>query len=130
MGLSATGLLAGFVAGLLGVGGGGILVPGMVLLAGLDQHTAQGTSLLAMVPAAIVGTWTHARAGAVVGRILWDLVPGILVGTVAGGLAAQHLSEPWLRGIFAVFIAWLGWRDLRPRPARPSSPNGNNAGMA
>ncbi len=121
-GLGLTGAAAGFIAGLLGVGGGSIMVPGLVLLAGLDQHAAQGTSLLAMVPAAIVGTWTHARAGAVVGGTLPGLIPGVLVGTVAGGLIATQLPESWLRLVFAAFLLWLGWRDVRGASASPAQP--------
>lgn len=116
--LAATGLLAGFIAGLLGVGGGSIMVPGMVLLAGMGQHLAQGTSLLAMVPAALVGTWTHHRHGAVAGRALPGLLPGILVGTLAGGGLAQVLPDAALRWLFAAVLLWLGWRDWRqPGPA-------------
>lgn len=113
-GLALAGLVAGFIAGLLGVGGGSIMVPGMVLLAGLPQAMAQGSSLLAMVPAAVVGTWTHARAGTVVGAVLPGLLAGVLIGTPLGAQGALLLPEPWLRGLFCVFLCWLGWRELRP----------------
>lgn len=113
--LGVTGFAAGFVAGLLGIGGGSLMVPGMVLLVGMGQHLAQGTSLLAMVPAAIVGTWTHVRAGTVAVRVLPALIPGILIGTSAGAACAHLLPEEWLRWIFAAFLVWMGVRDLRAR---------------
>ena len=52
----AIGLCAGIVGGLLGVGGGVLFVPGLVIVLGLGQHQAEATSLLAIVPVAIVGT--------------------------------------------------------------------------
>lgn len=113
--LALTGAAAGFVAGLLGIGGGSLMVPGMVLLVGMGQHLAQGTSLLAMVPAAAVGTWTHARAGTLVPRVLPGLIPGIVMGTLAGAMCAHHLPESWLRWLFAAFLVWMGARDLRAR---------------
>jgi uncharacterized protein len=57
------GLAAGFIAGLLGVGGGVIIVPGLVLFLGLSQIEAEATSLLAIVPTAIVGAWRQDRYG-------------------------------------------------------------------
>ena len=51
------------IAGLLGVGGGVLFVPGLVLFLGLDQHQAEATSLLAIVPVAIVGTYRQDRYG-------------------------------------------------------------------
>ncbi len=119
IGLGILGAVAGFFAGLMGVGGGGIMVPGMVLLAGLDQHTAQGTSLLVMVPAAIIGTWTHARAGLVATGLLPGLIPGVLLGALLGGFGANLIPQDGLRWMFGLFMCWLGWRDLRPAPARP-----------
>ena len=66
IGALAIGLAAGVIAGLLGVGGGVLFVPGLVLFAGLDQHQAEATSLLAIVPVAIVGTYRQDRYGNVV----------------------------------------------------------------
>jgi uncharacterized membrane protein YfcA len=68
IGAIAIGLAAGVVAGLLGVGGGVLFVPGLVLFLGLDQHHAEATSLLAIVPVAIVGTYRQDRYGNVVRR--------------------------------------------------------------
>ena len=65
---------------MMGVGGGSIMVPAMVLLAGFPQVLAQGSSLLAMVPAGAVGAHTHFRLGNVVRGLLPGLIPGILGG--------------------------------------------------
>ena len=63
IGAIAIGLAAGVVAGLLGVGGGVLFVPGLVIFLGLDQHQAEATSLLAIVPVALVGTYRQDRYG-------------------------------------------------------------------
>jgi hypothetical protein len=107
-----SGAFAGFLSGMMGVGGGSLMVPAMVLFAGFGQHSAQGTSLLAMVPAGSVGAVTHARLGNVVARLLPGLIPGIIVGTYAGGTLAHLLSEGWLRVIFAAVLTLLGLRDI------------------
>ena len=98
---------------MLGVGGGTILVPVMVLLAGFTQHVAQGTSLLVMVPAGAVGALTHRRLGNVVHELLWGLIPGLLLGAYLGGSFAYLLPENMLRNIFAAVIIWIGLRYAR-----------------
>ncbi len=101
IGAIAIGLAAGVVAGLLGVGGGVLFVPGLVLFLGLDQHHAEATSLLAIVPVAIVGTYRHDRYGNV--RRADALLLGLLsVAGAAGGVAlANALSGAILRDAFA-----------------------------
>jgi uncharacterized protein len=111
--LLLSGVVSGFIAGLMGVGGGAIMVPAMVLFLGFGQHLAQGSSLLAMVPAGAVGAYTHFRLGNVVTGIVPGLIVGIIVGTFGGGTLAQVLSDGTLRVIFAVVLVWLGWRDIR-----------------
>lgn len=111
--LMLTGIVTGFLSGMMGVGGGTIMVPAMVLLAGFTQHTAQGSSLLAMVPAGGVGAYTHWRLGNVNTKILAGLIPGILIGTFLGGSLAHIISEDALRLIFAAVLVWTGIRYLR-----------------
>jgi uncharacterized membrane protein YfcA len=111
--LLASGTVAGFLSGMMGVGGGSIMVPALVLLVGHSQYTAQGSSLLAMVPAGSVGAYTHWRLGNVVLRVLPGLIPGIMIGTYLGGSLAHVLSEANLRLIFAAVLIWLGLRDIR-----------------
>ena len=109
----ASGAVAGFLSGMMGVGGGSIMVPALVLLVGHSQYTAQGSSLLAMVPAGSVGAYTHWRLGNVVARVLPGLILGIIIGTFCGGSLAHLLSEANLRLIFAAVLIWLGIRDIR-----------------
>ncbi|RDI96459.1 sulfite exporter TauE/SafE family protein [Meiothermus sp. QL-1] len=116
--LALTGAAAGFASGLLGVGGGTIIVPILVLGLGLEQHTAQGTSLLAMVPPAVVGSYTHFRHGYLAQAHLPGLVLGILLGAFLGGTVANQLPEFWLRLVFAGVLVWTAGRYLgaKPRP--------------
>lgn len=110
--LLLTGVFTGFLSGMMGVGGGTIMVPAMVLLAGLTQHTAQGTSLLAMVPAGGVGAYTHWKLGNVRTNLLMGLIPGILIGTYLGGTLAHFLSDGTLRLVFAAVLIWTGAKYL------------------
>jgi uncharacterized membrane protein YfcA len=117
--LLLTGGFTGFLSGMMGVGGGTIMIPAMVLLAGFDQHVAQGSSLLAMVPVGAVGAYTHWNLGNVRTNLLAGLIPGILLGTYLGGTLAHVLSDASLRFVFAVVMIWTGVRYLGAgRPSR------------
>lgn len=111
--LSAVGLLTGFLSGLMGVGGGAILITGLVLFLGYDQHLAQGTSLLAMIPGSAVGGWIHWKSGLVATDHLTGLISGIILGAMSGGTLAQHIPGMWLRTIFSVILIWLGYRYIK-----------------
>ena len=118
--LLSTGIFTGFLSGMMGVGGGTIMVPSMVLLIGFTQYAAQGSSLLAMVPVGIAGAFTHWRLGNVSAGILPGLVPGILLGTYLGGSLAHILPEATLRIIFATVLIWTGVRYLRTKKPQPA----------
>lgn len=98
------GLAGGVVAGLLGVGGGVLFVPGLVLGLGLGQHQAEATSLLAIVPVAIVGSYRQDRYGNV--RRADALTLGLLsvAGAAAGVALANALSGEALRDVFAALL--------------------------
>jgi uncharacterized membrane protein YfcA len=127
-GAIAIGLAGGVIAGLLGVGGGVLFVPGLVLFLGLDQHHAEATSLLAIVPVALVGTYRQDRYGNV--DRADALVLGLLsiAGAAAGVALANAISGPVLRDAFAALMvlvaAQLVHGTLRPRvePAVADSP--------
>lgn len=114
-GLALTGLAAGFLAGLLGVGGGILMVPAMVLLLGFDQHIAQGTSLLVIIPAAASGAATHYRSGRLVLRDAVWLAAGGVIGAVIGSGFALSIEEAVLRRLFALLLLLSGVRIMLPR---------------
>jgi uncharacterized protein len=104
IGAVVIGVAAGIIAGLLGVGGGVLFVPGLVLFLGLDQHHAEATSLLAIVPVALVGTYRQDRYGNV--RRADALLLGLLsLAGAAGGVAlANTLYSTALRDAFAALM--------------------------
>lgn len=98
------GLAAGATAGLFGVGGGVIFVPTMTLVLGLGQLEAEATSLMAIIPAAVLGTWRQSAAGTVRMRdAAW--IGGASVGSaIAGALIAEAAPEHALRIGFAIVL--------------------------
>jgi uncharacterized protein len=115
LGLVAVGLAAGFMAGLLGVGGGILLVPAVVLLFGFDQHVAQGTSLLVIIPSALTGSITHLRTGRLSLRDAAMLAIGGIIGAVVGSAIALSMEDTILRRLFAGFLLISALRILLPK---------------
>jgi uncharacterized membrane protein YfcA len=110
------GVFTGFLSGMMGVGGAFVMIPAMALFLGLDQHTAQGSSLLVMVPVGLMGAWVHRRLGNVDERLLLSLVPGLLIGAYMGGTLAHQLSGSVLRSIFVSLLIVTGIRYLMAKP--------------
>jgi len=98
------GLLAGGLAGFMGVGGGILVVPALTLLFGMSQQAAQGTSLAVMLVTAPTATIEHARHR----NVVWRLVPMLAAGTVLGAplaaWAAHGIPHAWLTRGFALFL--------------------------
>jgi uncharacterized protein len=117
--LGAIGLAAGFAAGLLGVGGGIVMVPAMVLVLGFDQHVAQGTSLVVIIPAALAGSVTHYRNGRVSLRDAALLAAGGIGGAVVGSLSALSVDDTVLRRLFGVFLLVVAAQMVLRRGRRP-----------
>lgn len=111
--LVVAGVASGALAGLLGVGGGILLVPFLVLAVGMAQHEAEATSLLVVLPTAVVASLTLQRRG--LGDLRAALGMGALgaVGGTAGALLALSLPGTALRALFAVFLALVGMRLIR-----------------
>ena len=113
IGAIAIGLAGGVIAGLLGVGGGVLFVPGLVIFLGLNQHQAEATSLLAIVPVALVGTYNHDRHGNV--RRADALLLGLLslAGAAGGVVLANALSGTVLRDAFAALLLIVAAQFVR-----------------
>lgn len=123
---TALGAFAGFMAGLLGVGGGGILVPLLTFLfswqgIGTENsvHLALGTSLTCMIVSSSASLRAHAARGAVVWKVAAGMTPGILLGTFLATQLAAVVNATWVALFFALFMAsvaaqiFLGWQ---PKP--------------
>lgn len=102
--LVAVGLLAGFLSGMFGIGGGIVIVPLLVLLAGFPRRLAAGTSLGAIVPAALVGVASYAAAGHVDWIVALILVVGSVVGVQVGAHLLHKLPVLAIRWAFIVFL--------------------------
>jgi uncharacterized protein len=119
------GLAAGVMAGLFGVGGGILFVPTLVAL-GLGQLEAQGTSLLAILPTVLAGSWNQRRYGNL--RVRSAVVVGLasIAGVEIAARVVVQLPEDTLRRLFAVLLfavaVQLVWRTRRKRPRYPDSP--------
>ena len=109
--LLLVGLVVGAFSGVVGIGGGILFVPALVWLLGMDQHKAQGTSLGALLaPVGLFAFWEYYRRGNADLRIALLLAAGFLVGGYFGAVGAQHISELWLRRIFALILIAVGGR--------------------
>jgi uncharacterized protein len=111
--LIAFGFLTGGAAGLLGVGGGTLMVPFLTLAVGVSQHQAEATSLLVVLPTAIVASVVLQRKG--VGDLKTALRFGVLgaAGGVVGALLALALPAHVLRLVFAAFLGIVAIRLVR-----------------
>jgi uncharacterized protein len=124
-GAAAVGFAAGVTSGLIGVGGGVLFVPGLVLFLGLSQLGAEATSLVAVVIVAVVGAWRQYGYGNV--RLRDGLVIGALspLGAAAGTVLANEVPERGLELAFAgvqLYFAWrLAGRALFPPAAQSAS---------
>lgn len=113
------GILAGIASGLLGIGGGVIMVPALVLLfAGFGQKTAQGTALAIMVPLAIVGTLRYMQNPDI--TINWAVVILVAAGAVAGTLMGvalmSRLPVDFVRKCFAVLMVIIAIKMFISKP--------------
>lgn len=113
----ALGLAVGVLVGLMGIGGGVVLVPAMVYLLRMDQHLAQGTSLLLQLPPVGIGAlYLYWKNGSVDLRAGLVCVVGFLLGGYFGSLVALRIQERNLRamfGMFLMFAATMLWRQTR-----------------
>ena len=99
------GAVAGFLAGLLGIGGGVIVVPGLVLLVGLSQHKASGTAVAELIFSASAALLAFAIAGSVDWITAMFVFAGSAVGAWTGAHYMDRIPEYALSGIFTLVLA-------------------------
>lgn len=139
----ALGTFTGFFAGLLGIGGGAVMVPALVMLFTAQQfagaevmHLALGTSMAAIVFTAISSMRAHHAHQAVRWAIVRQITPGILLGTFFGTLLASQISTRNLAFLFTAFICYVAFQmiaNIKPNPHRdmpsPLATSGVGAGI-
>jgi uncharacterized protein len=120
------GFAGGMVGGLLGVGGGIIFVPALAIFLDHSQVDAEATSLLAIVPVALVAVWRQLGYGNVrvrEGLVIGSLSPvGVVIGVVVANAVPQRALELIFAGLALVIAAQLLRRALRPADARDPAP--------
>ncbi|MBN8778989.1 MULTISPECIES: sulfite exporter TauE/SafE family protein [unclassified Thiobacillus] len=122
------GLVVGFVAGLLGVGGGLIIVPVLIMLlhthgqaVGMEPQLALGTSLATILFTSLSSVRAHQRRGAVEWSLVRRIAPGIVLGTLAGAALAARMPATVLKIFFVIFLFYAAiqmWLDFKPAPHR------------
>lgn len=110
LGFVILGLATGMLASTLGIGGGIIFVPALVVFFGFEQHIGQGTSLAVILPTAVVGAYLHAKRGRVVWRVALLVAAGGIVGGLLGAWAALSLDPDLLRRLFAGLLVIIAIR--------------------
>ena len=124
----ATGIFAGFLAGLLGVGGGLVIVPVLAFIfasqhfpAEQIMHIALGTSLASIMVTSISSLRAHHAHGAVNWQVVRGITPGIITGTLAGSIIAAQLSTVFLKVFFVIFLYYVAIQmtlNIKPKPSR------------
>jgi uncharacterized protein len=101
----ALGILSGFLSGLIGIGGGTIVVPVLVIIFGLSQKTAQGTTLALLVPPiGVLAAWTYYKHGYVDFPIAGLICVGFIFGGLIGAKLAINISNQTLERIFGIAL--------------------------
>ena len=115
--IALIGVAGGTLAGLFGVGGGILFVPALALVLGLTQLHAEASSLLAILPTALVGSWRQRRYGNVDLRVAAIVGVASIAGVEGGVQLAESLPEALLRRLFGILLALIAvqivWRTHR-----------------
>ena len=105
------GLVAGVLSGLFGIGGGVLIVPALMYVAGMPIKTATGTSLGALLlPVGLLGAWAYYQAGNLDWRASLTVAAGLFFGAFVGAKLTQSMSPHLLQRLFAVFLAVMAVR--------------------
>ncbi|BCL36596.1 sulfite exporter TauE/SafE family protein [Nostoc sp. MS1] len=109
------GLVAGVAGGMFGIGGGAIMVPAMVLLVGMDQKFATGTSIAAQIlPIGLLGAAVYYRSGNINFKYALLIAVGLLVGNLFGAIFANQpfITSETMKKLYGLFLLVIGFRYL------------------
>ena len=107
------GLAAGTLSGLIGIGGGILVIPALVYMAGFEQHKAQGTTLAMMIPPiGILAAWTYYKAGNTDLKAAAFLCVGFIVGGWIGAKYAVAIPTDVLKKVFGVFLLGVSIKTI------------------
>lgn len=107
------GMFAGLLSGLIGIGGGVIITPALILLFGFSQHQAQGTTLALLVPPiGILAAWTYYQKGYVDFKVAAIICLGFFFGGLIGGKLATNISNYWLEKIFGLALMIISLKTI------------------
>lgn len=101
------GLISGVISG-MGIGGGTVLIPALIFLAGTSQHVAQGVNLTAFIPTALVAIYIHAKNKHIRFKLAFHLILAGILGAVLGSRMASSISSDSLRKLFGAFLLIMG----------------------
>jgi uncharacterized protein len=111
--VSLLGLLAGVISGLFGVGGAVVIIPGLVFITKMPQHTAHGTSLAALLlPVGLLGVLEYSKRQQVNWGYAAVVAGGLLIGAYFGARLAGSISDLTLRKMFGAFLLLISIKLL------------------
>jgi uncharacterized protein len=130
------GSVAGVLAGLLGIGGGLVIVPMMILTLSwqnmpndIVMHLALGTSMASIMFTSVSSFWAHHKRGVVHWHVVQRIVLGIFTGTFLGSTIAARMGTELLKGFFVIFLYYVAIQMLINRKPKPSRQIPGHAGM-
>lgn len=122
-GVLAVGFFSGIISG-MGIGGGTILIPALLLLTDINQHQAQGVNLVYFIPTALTALAAHQKAGNIEWKTARPLALAGLAGAAAGALLAVSLKASLLRRAFGAFLLLMGLSEVFKKKGKGGGAHG------
>lgn len=117
MKLIIIGLLSGIIGG-MGIGGGTILIPGLTIFAGIEQHLAQSVNLLSFIPTALIALIYHFKNKNIEYRIIGFIIISGVAGSLIGAYLSAMIESNILKKLFAFFLFIMGLYEIISKQKR------------